>query len=360
MHNPASYPMVGLMSGTSGDGLDIVFAIFHKDKDWVFELVCGETIQFPDDLGDALSRCHTFYGEDLAYLDIQFGHWMGTQVADFCRRHQVSPRAVASHGHTVFHQPENRLTLQIGNGWALHVASKLPVINDFRSLDVQLGGQGAPLVPIGDKLLFPAYDYCLNLGGIANISLERQGQRIAFDICPFNLLFDHFSKKLGLSYDDRGNLAKSGKALPHMLDDLSHIPYYALKGSKSLGREDIEKHFLPVTDIPDKNPADILATLSEHFATVITKCVNDSSIKNGLLLATGGGALNTFFLEKMASKLGDNTTVSVPDKDLLAYKEALIFAFLGVLRLRNEVNSLASVSGASRNNCGGTLYGTVL
>lgn len=353
----ATFPMIGLMSGTSGDGLDIVFASFEFNKGWTYELVCGETIPFPYDLGHELTRCHLFTGEDLADLDIRFGKWMGREVADFCDRNGIKPHAVASHGHTVFHQPEKCLTLQIGNGWALNAACHLPVINDFRSLDVQLGGQGAPLVPIGDKLLFPSYDYCLNLGGIANISMERNSQRIAFDICPFNLLFNHFAKKAGRLYDESGNMARSGSVLPHLLDDLSQAFYYRLKGAKSLGREDIEKSFLPLVDSPELNHRDILATLSEHFATMIAKSINETSPKRALLLATGGGAFNTFFLEKLASKLGSDTTVSVPEETLVSYKEALVFAFLGVLRLRNETNSLASVSGASRDNCGGTLYG---
>ena len=357
MDTSATYPMIGLMSGTSGDGLDIVFASFDYNRGWTFDLVCGETIPFPDDLGHDLTRSHLVKGEDLALLDIRFGQWMGIQVADFCLRNRVRPLAVASHGHTVFHQPEKHLTLQIGNGWALHAACHLPVINDFRTLDVQLGGQGAPLVPVGDKLLFPAYDYCLNLGGIANISMERDSQRIAFDVCPFNLLFNHFAKKAGMPFDDSGNLARSGSVIPHLLEALSNAPYYAQKGAKSLGREDIEKSFLPLTDIPVLDPRDILATLSEHFAAVIAKSINETSPKNALLLATGGGALNAFFLKKLASKLGSDTILNVPDETLIAYKEALVFAFLGILRLRKENNSLASVSGASRDNCGGTLYG---
>lgn len=353
----ATYPMIGLMSGTSGDGLDIVFASFEFNKCWTFELVCGETIPFPRDLGDELAHCHRFSGEELAHLDIRFGQWMGQQVSAFCDRHGVKPLAVASHGHTVFHQPEKRLTLQIGNGWALHTACLLPVINDFRSLDVQLGGQGAPLVPVGDKLLFPSYDYCLNLGGIANISMERDNQRIAFDVCPFNLLFNYFAKKAGQPYDDSGNLARSGSVIPHLLDELSKASYYTIKGAKSLGREDIEKSFLPLVDLPELNHGDILATLSEHFAAIIANSINEMSPKKALLLATGGGAFNTFFLEKLASKLGSGTTLSVPEETLVAYKEGLVFAFLGVLRLRKEINSLASVSGASRDNCGGTVYG---
>lgn len=357
MYKTATYPMIGLMSGTSGDGLDIVFALFKYDTKWTFELVCGETIPFPKDLGDALSQCHLFKSEDLAHLDIRFGRWMGLQVADFCLREQISPLAIASHGHTVFHQPEKNLTLQIGNGWALHVASQLPVINDFRSLDVQLGGQGAPLVPIGDKLLFDAYDYCLNLGGIANVSMEKDGLRVAFDVCPFNLLFNHFAQKSGFPFDDKGNLAKSGSVLPLLLDALYNIPYYSVNGARSLGREDIEKTYLPLTDLPDTNPTDILATLSEHFATMIAKPIKQIPSKNGIILATGGGAFNTYFLEKLALKLGKGSTLSVPDEDIIAYKEALVFAFLGVLRLRKEINCLASVSGASQNSCGGTLYG---
>jgi anhydro-N-acetylmuramic acid kinase len=208
MEHQSTYKTIGLMSGTSGDGLDIAYCEFENKDHWHFQIGTCETIPFPKKLGKKLKKAHLLSGYKLSLLDVQFGQWMGEEVDKFVKKNQLDVDLVASHGHTVFHQPKKKLSLQIGNGWALHTACNLPVINDFRMLDVQLGGQGAPLVPIGDKLLFPDYDYCINLGGIANISMEAEGSRIAFDICPFNLLLNHFAEDCGKTYDKNGKIAQ--------------------------------------------------------------------------------------------------------------------------------------------------------
>src|SRR5690606_21224788 len=183
---------------------------------------------------------------------------MGEQVRDFCREFQINPLAVASHGHTVFHQPQKGLSLQIGNGWAMHAASGERIINDFRMLDVQLGGQGAPLVPIGDQLLFPKVDFCLNLGGIANISMEYNGLRTAFDCSPFNLLLNLEANKLGKAYDSGGEIARSGEISLSLFESLNQLPFYSKKAAKSLGREEMEKDFSPLIESFGLSPADVL------------------------------------------------------------------------------------------------------
>lgn len=359
MEKGAFYPMIGLMSGTSGDGLDIVFAHFSDadPKSWNFDLIKGETVPFPQTLAEELAQSHLLSAEKLALLDIAFGKWMGEQVAEFCQRNRFSPLAVASHGHTVYHQPHLGLTLQIGNGWPLHLSSGLPVVNDFRSLDVQLGGQGAPLVPIGDRLLFGEYDYCLNLGGIANISMESKGKRIAFDICPFNLLFNHFAKKVGKDYDEYGDLASQGNPISSLLQKLEHLPYYRIDGAKSLGREDIERDFLPLLEGETLPIPDTMATLSEHFALRIQKVLDDQFKQRNTMLCTGGGSYNRHFIDRLRSKLKHNTEVLVPNESLVNFKEALVFAFLGLLRILGKTNSLSSVTGARKDSCGGTMYG---
>jgi len=238
-----TYHIIGLMSGTSGDGLDIAYCQFSKSSTWNFKIVEAETIPFSENLEKDLVNSHLLSSLDLNILDVAFGRWMGEVTKDFITRHGINVQAIASHGHTVFHQPSKGLSLQIGNGWAMHAASGLPVVNDFRMLDVQLGGQGAPLVPIGDALLFDEFGYCINLGGIANISMEIAGQRKAFDICPFNLLLNHYAQTLGQPFDKGGQLARSGKIIPGMLDRLNALPYYSIKGAKSLGREDLQEYF---------------------------------------------------------------------------------------------------------------------
>ncbi len=282
---------------------------------------------------------------------------MGEAVQRFCQKFQLKADAVASHGHTVFHQPQKKITLQIGNGWALSAASGLPVICDFRSLDVHLGGQGAPLAPAGDHFLFPNYDFCLNLGGIANISMMKEGQRIAFDISPFNLLLNYAAGLKGKLYDDQGNMAKKGQVDPELLNSLNHLSYYEQGGAKSLGREDLERDFYPLIQNMDAPAENISATLVEHYCIQISQSIKAfSSAKEQQVLVTGGGAYHAYFIEKLQQKLGNKIKVVVPEKTIVNFKEALIFAFLGVLKLRNETNTFESVTGAYRNSCGGLIF----
>ncbi len=354
MTAPSIYPMIGLMSGTSGDGLDLVYATFTKKAKWEYELHFGVTIPFPTPLSQALIHAHKLPAEELELLDVEFGQWMGERVKAICEKEGISPIAIASHGHTVFHQPRKKISKQIGNGWAMHVASSIPVISDFRMLDVQLGGEGAPLVPIGDLLLFPGVDYCLNLGGIANISIKEKNKILAFDICPFNLLLNHFTQKLGKEYDENGNIAKTANENPRLLKQLEQLPYYERSGAKSLGREDIEREFLPLLEGVNLQPQEILATLISHYVSRITASLVN---KKGKLMPTGGGAFNGYFIEELKNRLYGRIEVVLPDPSLISLKEALVFGFLGALRLERAPNSLASVSGASRDNCGGVLFG---
>ena len=357
MSNP-SYSMIGLMSGTSGDGLDLAYCHYEKSDHWSFEILHSMTISFPEDMGEKLMNSHLLSALDLAILDVDFGRWMGEKVKVFCQENQIFPQAVCSHGHTVFHQPDKGLSLQIGNGWALHQTSGLKVINDFRMLDVQLGGQGAPLVPIGDQLLFPQIDYCINLGGIANISMDAAGKRIAFDCSPFNLLLNEQANILGSKYDKGGDWAREGSVNISLFNQLNELPFYANNEPKSLGREDIEKEFLPIIKNSGIAEKDNLRTLVEHFAFQISEVIKSNQVKEfPLVLITGGGAYNSYFIERLDHHLQGKWSQFAASSELIEFKEALGFGFLGVLRLRDENNSLASVTGAKQDSCGGTIYG---
>jgi anhydro-N-acetylmuramic acid kinase len=358
MH-PERYTLLGLMSGTSGDGLDLAYCHFEFQKGvWSYEIRQAETRPFPSDLGQRLVESHLLSGLALALLDVDFGRWMGEQVHHFCQEYQVKPMAVASHGHTVFHQPTQRLSLQIGNGWALHQASGEKVIADFRMLDVQLGGQGAPLVPIGDQLLFPQVDFCINLGGISNLSMQQNGQRSAFDSSPFNLLLNREALKLGKPFDQDGAWAREGTLDLTLLHQLNALPFYQLQAAKSLGRELLEETFIPLIDQPGLPPKDVLRTLVEHFAYQIATVIQKhKSTPRPSVLLTGGGAYNRFFVECLDQQLQGQWQQIAANSELIEFKEALIFAFLGVLKLREEPNALASVTGASRDSCGGVCYG---
>lgn len=345
------------MSGTSGDGLDIAYCEFEKHENWKYSIVESQTVSFPKKLAKKLINAHNMTGLKLALLDVEFGNWMGEQVKYFVTKHSLSVQVVASHGHTVFHQPKKQLSLQIGNGWAIHQACGIPVINDFRMNDVQLGGQGAPLVPIGDRFLFGEYDYCINLGGIANISMEFDQKRIAFDICPFNLLLNHFAEICGKSYDKNGKLAKKGKLLDKVLKQLDKLPFYKIQGAKSLGREDLNDYLKILEGNGDHKPENVLYTLVVHYVRQITRILTPIPGKKPSILITGGGSYNTFFMEKLGDSLSENFEMVSAGDTLINFKEALIFAFLGVLRLRGENNCLSSVTGATVDNCGGSIFG---
>jgi anhydro-N-acetylmuramic acid kinase len=360
MPNKTKFMLIGLMSGTSGDGLDIAHCIFQLDLRWKFEITKSSTIPFPEELGNRLKSSHLLPAYDLEKLDHQFGTWMGEEVKKFCLQNGLQPEAIASHGHTVFHRPEEQITKQIGNGYSLWKAAGIPVINDFRQLDVVLGGQGAPLAPMGDARLFGEYDFALNLGGIANLSMEDNGQRLAYDVCPFNLLFNHLTEKLGEPFDRNGQWAMEGVIIPDLLKKLEGLDYYKTKGAKSLAREDIENVYLPLIENGETDTKDLLATLSEHFAGRIAGPLlkNQNNTKKSLLV-TGGGAYNTYFIKKLTTKLNNKVNVILPEPTIIDFKEALVFAFLGLLRLRGENNCFASVTGAERDNCGGTLFGFI-
>lgn len=355
--SPQKYQVIGLMSGTSGDGLDIAFCEFQKENSWSFQIIEAKTIPFPGELGEKLMNSHLLPALDLSLLDVEFGKWMGEQVKEFCDRNNYSPLAVCSHGHTVFHQPQKRLSLQIGNGWAMQAACGMRVINDFRMKDVLLGGQGAPLVPIGDQELFSEKDFCINLGGISNISMKYQDKRIAFDISPFNILLNPISEKLGAPYDNQGIWASEGQIQTEMLDQLNELPFYKKLGAKSLGREDMENDFIPLIESFEATEKDKLATLVEHYAFQVAKTIKEKSEnENPSVLITGGGAYNSYFIERLDIHLEGKWTFSPAEKKLIEFKEALIFAFLGLLRIQGLDNCLASVTGASRNSSGGVIY----
>ena len=354
MKNKTKYHVLGLMSGTSLDGLDITHCTYLlKDGQWRYSCNASITISYTQNILDQLKSVTQLTSEELLLLDIELGRWMGEQSAVFIEDHGLLTDFISSHGHTVFHQPERSLTLQIGNGVQIQLASKLPVVYDFRSLDVALGGQGAPLVPIGDQLLFAAYEMCLNLGGIANISHENSGQRVAHDIVPCNMVLNHLANKMNLSYDENGNIAKEGSINNELLKALNSWEYYKRQAPKSLGYEMISAQVISLLDQSPLSVPDLLATFCEHIAQQIAESLKG---KNGRLLITGGGAFNSYLIERLKSKTQKNIQVVVPEPSLISFKEAIVFGFLGVLRQRNEINCLSSVTGASRDSSSGVIY----
>jgi anhydro-N-acetylmuramic acid kinase len=350
------YHVIGLMSGTSLDGLDIAYVEFSEEADrWHYKIIKAESIGYDDSWRRRLAEAIHHENNELALLDKRYGQWLGRQIKEFLSRHGVNVDLVSSHGHTVFHDPDRGITRQIGDGQDIANLVGLRTVCDFRSGDVELGGQGAPLVPIGDQLLFPEYAACLNLGGIANISFASKGERIAFDLGMANLPLNHYARELGLDYDEGGNIAARGRLNTELFKALNELEYYRRKPPKSLGLEWFLEIMLPLVDTYDIAVADKLATLVHHEARQIAEVIRKAGI-TGEILVTGGGALNDFFIKKIKHYLGKGVSLILPSRQLIEYKEALIFALMGVLRLRNEVNCLKSVTGAREDSSAGKVF----
>jgi anhydro-N-acetylmuramic acid kinase len=342
------------MSGTSLDGLDLCLAEFDFDGKWGFRIIHTDCVNYDEDWRSKLATAHELFQEKLQQLNVEFGQFIGENVNSFLQENQLAkPELVCSHGHTVFHQPEKGITIQIGDGQTIADITGITCVIDFRSLDVSLGGQGAPLVPVGDELLFSEFDACLNLGGFSNISFKEDGERRAFDICPVNIVLNPLANRLGRPFDESGLLAKAGEIDVSLLTNLNKLAVYQTKLRPSLAREWLEKEFLPILDASSTSIENKLRTMSEHAAQQISQVINSKSEK-GSVLVTGGGAKNGFLIERLQDL--SNATIVIPDEQIINFKEALIFAFLGVLRIRNEINVLRSVTGAERDSCSGVVH----
>ena len=344
--------VLGLMSGTSLDGLDLAFCSFNNSGDtYTYKLLAAKTVQYTSIWKERLTNIKTGSAEEYFRLNAFYGKYLAEEINLFIRASEIKPDLIASHGHTIFHQPKAGFSTQIGCGATIAAQTQLTTACDFRSLDVALGGQGAPLVPIGDKLLFGDYEACLNIGGIANISFDEKGKRIAYDVCEANMLLNLLAERSGKAFDKGGEMARSGTINTELLQKLNSLSYYSEKGAKSIGREWFEKYIEILLD-KKINTSDLLATGTEHIAEILAQELNKNHLKN--VLVTGGGAFNTFLIEKISSKTA--CKIILPKEEVINYKEALIFAFLGHLRIQNKINTLSSVTGALKDSIGGAVY----
>ena len=344
--------IIGLMSGSSLDGIDLVDVDFWNDGKWHIEIVAKDNYDYDDDWRKKLSDAFYYDKNQLQNIDYQYGKLLGQVTKQFIDKFNLKPEFVASHGHTIFHKPQEHYTLQIGDGQALANECGITVINDFRTEDVLKGGQGAPLVPIGDKLLFSNYPICLNIGGIANVSYDVDSQRIAYDICIANQALNYLANRLSMPYDKDGLIARSGLIDNQLLTTLNSHPFYSQKYPKSLGREFFEDNIKPLLENRD-DIANLMATFVEHTAIQIGESVMTFP-ETSQLLITGGGAKNKFLVKRIQAHTKHH--VVVPSDDIIDYKEALVFAFLGLLRSRNEINVLKSVTGAESDSSSGKIF----
>ena len=341
------------MSGTSLDGIDIAYVKINNANNYTFEILNATTVAYTKEWKSALKKGFHLSGEELTKLDADYGVFLGKTIQKFIKENSIkSVDFIASHGHTIYHSPAKNYTLQIGNGPYITSITGIKSICDFRTQDVALGGQGAPLVPIGDLLLFSEYDYCLNLGGFSNISMNENNQRIAYDICPVNIVLNHYATSLNLEYDDKGAIAASGTVDLTLLNELNSLPFYNAIKPKSLGYEFIVETIFPLINKYNLDIKDILRTFVEHVAMQITRKVDSNPSKN--ILVAGGGAYNTFLIERM--QWYTKTKLIIPNDTIINYKEALVFALLGFLKDEGKNNCLKSVTGASKDHSSGVVY----
>ncbi len=343
--------VLGIMSGTSLDGLDLALCEFKEENNgYKFKILKSKTVEYTLERKEKLANLQNATAAEYFKIHHLFGKFIAKEANLFLKDCLEKADLIASHGHTVFHQPNKGFTTQIGCGATIAANTSITTVCDFRSLDVANGGQGAPLVPIGDKLLFEKYDACLNIGGIANISFEKEGKRIAYDVCFANMALNYLAEKLGKPFDENGNFALAGNVNEELLKKIKEALH--LKNKISLAREQFEKIVLPLLNKNTLSIQDLLATFCVYIADEIAKVLNDNKLKN--VLITGGGAYNNFLLNALKQKFKGE--VIVPNDEIIQFKEALIFAFLGYLRLNEKTNTLSSVTKAKSDSVGGAVY----
>lgn len=340
------------MSGTSLDGIDMTYVNFQKNKFWEYKILFAKTFKYDDLWKNKLECSQDLNGNKLKILNEEYTKFLAYKINKFIEENSIKEiDFIGSHGHTIFHKPSAGYTFQIGNIQNLANYVGKTIICDFRIGDVMLGGQGAPLVPIGDLLLFKNHDTCLNLGGFANISIKKNNKIIAYDICAVNTVFNFLSKKIKLEFDNEGSNARKGKFIKDLYDKLENLKYYSLNPPKSLGIEWVKSKIFPLLEhFSSFSVYDLMHTYLVHISKEIAKNLNQSNS----VLITGGGAYNSFLIEQIRKYT--NAELILPERLLIEYKEAIIFGFLGVLKFRNEINCLKSVTGSKKDHSSGKIF----
>jgi len=353
------YYAIGGMSGTSLDGVDLCYCRYYKNKKkhWQFELLAAHTFPYPTHLKQTIQQLTQNYTDSHTNLDTQLGAFYAELIQQFIQEHHITKiDFVANHGQTVYHNPAEQKTVQIGCGKTIAEQTNITTVNNFRVIDMTLGGQGAPLVPIGDWHFFNEYRFCINLGGICNITIqEPKAVLLAFDVCPCNILLNYYAKQKQLAYDDNGNLARSGQLNEDLLQNLNGIQYYDNQPPKSLDAQQCLQLYIPIIETFNLPTENILHTLCHHYAIQLAQVIHHfkKDVQEQILLS-GGGALNGYLCEQIETNT--DIVVHVPDEAIINYKEAIIFGLLGVLKLEDEVNCLKVVTGAAKDNVGGEVH----
>lgn len=350
------YEGIGVMTGTSLDAIDLAYCRFEEQNDsYVWVCLLAESIEIEARWRDRLMALPQQTAEIYAKTHVYLAHYLGKNIANFIHKHQLRPQFVAVHGQTIFHQPHKNFTAQIGDGETLVSYLQCPLVCNFRNKDVALGGEGAPLVPLGEKYLFPDTRLFLNLGGFANVSYGQQ----AFDIAPCNLVLNALLRAFNpdADYDRGGQIARAGKLLPELLAALNALPYYRQKAPKSLGSEWVEQQLFPIFAAYKPELADGLHTFCEHLAQQTAASVEQLGVQHEQLLITGGGRHHDYLMERLGHHLEPlHISIAETSDELVDFKEAIIFAFLGLRALTGKPNTLKSVTGARQDAVCGSVH----
>jgi anhydro-N-acetylmuramic acid kinase len=360
--NMLNYNILGLMSGSSLDGVDLVIVEFKSEEDKVIDwkLLATHHDAFDGPWKKRLESAPRLNSMELSRLHTDVGILFGEMCSRLIEATGIQPDYIASHGHTVFHAPEDGFSVQIGSPSHIAARSGVPVISDFRSNDIAHGGQGAPLAPVVEKYLFTGYGFYLNLGGIANLSAHTGEKIKAWDICPCNQLLNYLAAKKGLSYDNKGEFARQGSISPTLMEKLTGLISLPLNKPFSLDNTFISNSFVPILQASDLIIEDKLRTIvdyiSECIKIQIAHSIQDANL-NPTLLLTGGGAHNLFLVEEIRNKLKPIIVdMHIPDDDIIDFKEAVLMALCGLLRVVETPNALASVTGAYEDTINGGIY----
>ena len=351
------------MSGSSLDGLDLAMCHFSIENGNIqhWELQQAATIPFSETWANRLTKLPQQSALIFAQTHTYFGYYLGELVNEFVEEIGVRPDYIASHGHTIFHNPDKKFTTQIGDGAALAATTNIPTISNFRVQDVALNGEGAPVAPIVDKLLFPAYDFFLNLGGIANLSCNANGKHIAFDIGGCNQILNTLANEVDLEYDDDGQIAATGELNSTLFNQLNRLPYFHRPYPKSLSNQWVVENLIQAYFEVEENLANLLHTSVIQTAHQTAKAIQQVLEKEKLgdqkfkILVSGGGAMNGFLMKMLQEKCAEVTDLewTIPAPEIIQFKEAILMALMGVLRMEKVSNVMKTVTGAERDSIGG-------
>lgn len=351
---------IGLMSGTSLDGIDAIVCEFSP----TIQSIATHHHPFDPSLKQDLQRL-SLPGDDaidvLGKAQTELGHVLADAVLALLDKANLSAtdiRAIGSHGHTIRHRPggHHPFTIQIGDPNIIAARTGIATIADFRRADMALGGQGAPLAPAFHRAFFPLPATVLNLGGIANISIVGTETEVGFDTGPANTLLDAWCKQhRGLDYDDQGSWARSGQVCERLLQSLLADPYFKQAPPKSTGKEYFHLDWL-AQQLSSQSAEDVQASLLELTAKTIADAFSAQQI-TGEIIVCGGGAHNVYLLERLQAHLPACTLSMSDDFGIgVDWVEAAGFAWLAQQRVLNQAIQLQTVTGASAPVRLGAIY----